>query len=358
MIIFSNSTNRLVIHLLFWMTMFYLRFITLQYSLSAERVYPTGLPNFLMNIGLFYFIISLQNSPKKVSGSYLLGCSIMAYILYKFGIFLYLKFVYLQIENHQSPTLIATIKLVDDGIIPILLGKHSSFYYIHDIGFELFFPLLIKIGRDYYETKIRLLQSEQEQTKLELEQLRNQFNPHFLFNNLNSIYSLSLQNQTDTSEAILKLSNLLRSTLYDTKKDWVSFSAEWQLICDYVDLAKWRHGKKILVLMESEEGLNDIYIPSFVFLNLIENAFKHGVEHHTGDPKAWVKIEFRKNQQNLVAEISNSYSPNDNLTSVGGIGLINTKRRLELLLGPNFELKTSIENGIFKVKVVIPFTHN
>lgn len=358
MIVLSNSASKLLIHLLFWTTMFYLRFITLQNSLSSDRQLPTGIPNFLVNVGLFYLISYLFSSPQKVRWIYALIISIGAYILYNAVIFTYLKYIYLPIETSNSPIMLATRQLVDNGFIKTLLGRHLSFYYLHDIGFELFFPLLVKISTDYYEAKIKLLQSEKEQTKLELEKLRSQLNPHFLFNNLNSIYNLSLQNLTHTSDAILKLSNLLRSTLYDSQRDWTLFSSEWQLISDYIDLAKWRYGKKVLVTVELEESINDILIPSFIFLNLVENAFKHGVENNTTSQKAWINMVFKKDHQFLIAEISNSYGLENNKSTAGGIGLNNTKRRLELLYGQKFELTSTTENECFMVKVVIPFTHN
>lgn len=190
-----------------------------------------------------------------------------------------------------------------------------------------------------------------EKTKAELSMLQAQINPHFFFNTLNNLYALTIKNSDKAPGVILKLSDMMRYTIYEGKKNVVSIQDEIEYLKNYIDLHKIRYKKKVDFSF-SHQVENDAQITPLLFIILLENAFKHGVESLSEN--AYVRIDLRQKENYCYFEIENNF---DTLESISepGIGLENLKRRLELTFQKDYELTTNIEdNNIYKVKLKIP----
>ncbi len=343
------------LHILFWAIIFFLRFIVLQESLTSGRILPTGFSNFCINILAFYGI-AYKGIPLLFQKKYLplLALCIVYYALvtlinyYSIGAYLKLG----QINVH-SETYYASTNFFQNGLKNAFLGNHPSFYYLFDTFFELLFPLVIKFGKSYYESSIKIITLERDNSLLELNKLKNQLNPHFFFNNLNSIYSLVLQNDARALEAILKLSHLMRRTLYESSSDLILLSNELEHITDYLDLAKIRYGNRVLIGFDTENIGEKDTIPSMLLLNLVENAFKHGVENVIAKTKAWVQISVSVEKSMLYVEIRNNKLPQQPKRAASGIGLQNTQKRLELLYPNRHNLTIVSENELFSVQLTL-----
>lgn len=138
------------------------------------------------------------------------------------------------------------------------------------------FVSAIKITLDWISTSKRAARLEKERLEAELRFLRSQISPHFFFNTLNNIYSLSLEQSKKTPETVLKLSELMRYLLYETKHKKQALDKELQCIKNYLDLERLRHGQRVNIDMNVKGNIKGRKVPSMLFIPFIENAFKHG----------------------------------------------------------------------------------
>ncbi len=184
------------------------------------------------------------------------------------------------------------------------------------------------IGIKYYVKSIEDLEKERDNQKAELQWLKNQLNPHFLFNTMNNISSQIYTNPDEAQENLARLSDVLRYALYETASDRVSLSGEIEFMQNYIYLMKLRCSEKNTVSTDFPSNTANIQILPLLYISLIENAFKHGISNKE---KAFIKISLKIFQNNLIFEVENSNFPKKQENRSGhGIGIGNLKRRLEL----------------------------
>ncbi len=186
----------------------------------------------------------------------------------------------------------------------------------------------------------------------ELKFLRSQINPHFLFNALNNIYSLSIIKSEKTPDNILKLSDMLRYIIYDCNADRVPLEKEINYILNYIDLQKLKDDEMDNIEVDFENADPKCMIAPMIFIPFIENSFKHSkiedIEH------GWIKIKLENTNSHLSFSIRNSLA-NEEYTKdkVGGVGLENVKRRLELLYPNKHKLQIESHDHTFAVDLEI-----
>lgn len=179
-----------------------------------------------------------------------------------------------------------------------------------------------------------------DQAKTELSLLKIQINPHFFFNTLNNLYALTVKNSEQAPEVILKLSDMMRYTIYEGKKDIVPIKAEITYLENYIELHKIRYHKSVTIEFEYDIEEGDTIAP-LLFIILLENALKHGVESLMHD--AFVKMDLRSNAKEVHFTIENNFEAPE-IVIEKGIGLDNLKHRLSLIYPKRHELKIT-ENG-------------
>jgi len=237
-------------------------------------------------------------------------------------------------------------------VITVLLF-FSVLYQYNPIGnifdpyyFIVLFGFLIDVLVGHIKTTIQL---KNEQTQAELLHLRSQLNPHFFFNTLNNLYGLTLKNSKQAPEVILKLSEMMRYTIYQGEKSSVSIKNEITYLENYIELHKIRYRKSVLIDFNYtiDETLS---IAPLLFINLLENAFKHGVD--TLEEDAFIKINLTQEAEVLCFVIENNFEETmQNQTK--GIGLTNLKRRLSLLYPRKHTLKFVRLNNIYNATLKI-----
>ena len=188
-----------------------------------------------------------------------------------------------------------------------------------------------------------------EKTEAELNFLKSQINPHFLFNTLNNIYSLAREKSDKTADVILKLSNLLRFILYETKEKFIPISKEIQFMNTYLEIQKIRFDERLKIEFQNSVTDNQEYVLPLILLPFLENAFKHGAIESTD--KKFIKVNLELKNNILNYSVINSFERNDNEESKG-IGLINFERQLKLVYN-DFRLQTEAENNIFTATLYI-----
>ncbi len=229
--------------------------------------------------------------------------------------------------------------------MPFLIYKLVEYAVI--ILFPVIFSIGIRISWDWYEEKNRAQQLVVERKESELNYLKAQINPHFLFNILNNLYGLSLEGSEKVPKLILKLSKILNYSLYESESDHIAIGNEIELIKDFIALERERYEERIKVDFTIDENLDwDLQIPPLLLIPLVENAFKHGVnESIEGVP---ISIEIKKPNDYLYFEVINSIAIPEDRNNHNGLGLKNLKRRLELLYPKAYTFDTCLENEEFK----------
>jgi len=199
---------------------------------------------------------------------------------------------------------------------------------------------------------------ENEKLKLELNQLKTQLQPHFFFNTINNMYSLSLQHSPQTPKMINHLSGIMRYILYDARSEQVPLQQEIEFIKSYISLENIRHDEKDTISFITQGGTQHTKIAPLLFLPVIENTFKHAL--HTAIPEKWVKLVLAVYEDELVFQAVNPKVPESKMQDEnrGGIGLANLRKRLQLLYAGRHELAIHDEAHTFTVILTIRLTHD
>jgi two-component system, LytTR family, sensor kinase len=245
-------------------------------------------------------------------------------------------------------------------INPVIYGWHdesTSFFSalgslvaLMDIGFVSGAAIAIK----QFRQQLRRARVEQllikEKLETELKYLRNQTNPHFLFNTLNNIYALARKKSDDTPGAIIKLSKLLRFMLYDAAKPLVTISDEVRLLEDYVDLERIRYNGKLTITFLKDIHDEQELISPLLLLPFVENAFKHGASESRF--ASFIHLEMKLQDGVLRFSVKNTKEKHDGECEGPNIGLNNVKRQLELLY-TDYDMQVINEPSVFIVLLTI-----
>lgn len=215
----------------------------------------------------------------------------------------------------------------------------------------------IKTTIRWYRDSINFEKQKSIQLEADLRNLRSQLNPHFLFNTLNNIYSLIAIDQSRAQDAVHRLSNLLRFVMYDNEEKFVPINKELEFTQNYIDLMKLRLSPNVKLNVTIENPGTQDMIASLMFITLIENAFKHGINNE-GDSFIDISILVDPNK-GVICTVENSYfekAKNDIETRNSGIGLANLSRRLELLYPDKHEFVVERRTNSFFALLRIDFT--
>jgi len=192
--------------------------------------------------------------------------------------------------------------------------------------------------------------SQEEKRKAELSYLKLQINPHFLFNTLNGIYSLALDESKNTPDAIVKLSELMRYVISDISKDFVPLQNEIEHLINYIDLQKLRLGDTVEINFDVICKAETLYIAPLLFISFIENAFKYGINTAS---TSLIYIKLHVVEDKMEFEVRNKIGSFTGFQIQNGTGLENVKRRLELTYPDNYELEINNNQQDFIVKLNI-----
>jgi sensor histidine kinase YesM len=228
------------------------------------------------------------------------------------------------------------------GIKAAPLDKSGFFYGILDLGnFEVMntiamVAVFIRMLKQWHIEVTQQLQIEQEKTNAELELLKAQLHPHFLFNTLNNLYSLVLEQSDRAADLLLRLSGLLNYVLYDCKAKEVSLEKEIGVMKDYIALEWERYGSRLELTQDFSGEVEGKMIAPMLFQPFVENAFKHGTSEQVG--RVWMTIELSVQHEKLFFRVMNSVDWAADTGKSGGIGIKNTRRRLDLLYPGRYSL--------------------
>lgn len=209
----------------------------------------------------------------------------------------------------------------------------------------------VKLLMDYARAQRRIGEMAKEKAEAELNFLRSQINPHFVFNTLNAIYFQIQKDNKEAREMVLRFSDIMRYQLYDCNTDKIDIEKEMAYLHDYVQLQKKRRDENYEVNWEQKGQVKGFRVSPLLLIPLVENAFKH-ISHHN-DQKNLVRIETERLNGEFVFKVENTKESGVVNTErpSGGIGLGNVKRRLELLYPGQYQLNISNEENWFRVEL-------
>jgi len=345
----SNKLYKITVthHVIFWLI--YFSFNTFRwgsYFNDFSYSFKSNLLGFPIHMILCYLNIFL----------------LMPYLVYKKKYFSYIlailsALIIMMVVKFELTYYLLGHKVWPEG--PQSIDRINLTYAIDTMIGELYvitFATAIKITLDFLNENKRAADLAKIQLETELLFLKAQVSPHFFFNTLNNIYSLSVDKSDKTPKIILKLSELMRYMIYETKNGRQSLENEILCIQNYLDLERIRHDNRLEVNMAISGDIEDKKIAPILLLSFIENAFKHGVNKNIGNVK--VDIKFKIKEDFLYFSISNPM-PNTSIseekdTATNGIGLANVTKRLELGYKKNdYKLTIKNKNNNFVVKLKI-----
>jgi sensor histidine kinase YesM len=240
--------------------------------------------------------------------------------------------------------------------ILLLDGSSRDIYsLIAGTSFIVLLSVSIRLAEYSFEAQNRKQAALREKVESELKMLKSQIHPHFLFNTLNNIYALAVNKSDATPDAVLKLSGLLDYLIYHGNEDEVELKKELELIKNYIELEKFRYGKRLTIHQSTIGECENIKIPPVLLLPFVENAFKHGISKSRGD--VWLRIDIEINTEELTFRIENSKPRQpESQISKDGIGLDNLRRRLNLQYKDRHDL--NIVDGEDSYIVELRLQHN
>ncbi|MGY4383602.1 two-component system LytT family sensor kinase [Pedobacter sp. UYP24] len=317
-------------HLIFWL--FVGAILYFQVFFGRE---PTTLSSFatkhmfasLINISIFYINYTLL-IPLLVKDTKRYGLYVVSIVL----LILIMTFCKLGIDSIFSNLF---LKVTDEAI----KGRYAevAVYFLLNMFISGFFVVassLIRFASDWFGNESAQKNLIREKKEMELQFLKSQLNPHFLFNSLNNIYSLAYQKSDKTADAILKLSEIMRYMIYESNDSWVSLSKEIEYLQSFIELQKLRFKDGAAVEFTQNGEIDGQHIVPLILISFVENAFKHGVAN---DPENPIKINIIANQKILHFSVSNKKN-SYNKDQMGGVGLYNVERRLQLLYPDRYKL--------------------
>jgi LytS/YehU family sensor histidine kinase len=214
--------------------------------------------------------------------------------------------------------------------------------FIFSIGF---------LAQKFFEVNRQRESIQKQQVATELHLLKSQINPHFLFNVLNSIYSLSLKKSDETPGVVLKLADILRYMLYETQHDFVPLKKEIQVLQDYLDIEKIRATSRQNMQFVLQGDPELFSIAPALLIPFVENAVKHGTSSMMS--QSFIHIHVRIENDALFFNCKNNFRPQTLPETTGGIGLENVRKRLQLIYPNTHALEIKMEQGIFEVQLKI-----
>ncbi len=205
----------------------------------------------------------------------------------------------------------------------------------------------------YRHEEIKNLRWEASKNEIELNKLKSQLNPHFIFNSMNSIRALIDEDPTKAKRSVTQLANILRNTLMMGRKKTVTFEEELKVVNDYIELEKTRYEERLRYFEEITEDAYGFQIPSLMIQTLVENGIKHGISKIPEGGKIYLRAKVLDDK--LEVKIENSGSLDENTLPETGFGIINTTQRLNLLYGnsANFEISNTDHHTVL-TRLIIP----
>jgi len=342
MLRFWSKYKLLLLHISFWVIFLSYRLFDLTRYLTIEKTLiffgvPTAFSFIISYVHYFFILPQLLNRKNALKYFALLIPTILVFMVLRFTADHY-------IIDPISPdqTYYKTLHLAR---VLSVLWSFLSF---------MVFTSMIKLVVNWFDLENNRKQLENEKLTAELNYLKAQINPHFLFNTLHNLNYLVFSKSDSASDVIIKLSTIMRYMIYEANKAEVSISKEIQYMKDYIELERIRLNNKITVNFDIEPNASDVKIAPLLLITSLENAFKHGISDK--HPDGWINLYLRYDQSKLIYTVKNPIFPDRKPHDPSGFGLNNLKKRLKLRYPDKHKLNIRKENNVFEISLTVDLT--
>lgn len=346
-----NKSKFVIVHLFFWIVVWFFFIYFFSYN-STNSNYISWFSSFLLPVTMattyfvVYFLIPKYLLKKKYKQFILYGVYTLIFSTYLIVVTILGCFIFLSnLQIAQMPPMSRNYIFI--LILVYLVVGLVSFVSLLNHNFNT-------ISKNK-ELQNKILETQLQIKNQELQYLKKQIHPHFLFNTLNTIYGFALKQSKDTPEIILKLSNLLDYILYQVTKPKVSLKEEVLHIKEYIELEKIRFQDTLKVDFKSDIISEEIEVAPMLLIPFVENAFKHG-NIIGGFLRVEVVVSILENKLNF--SIKNTVLNRDGTQNEVGIGLENIRKRLDLVYKDNYQLKIENNNHWFTVNLIVNTSKN
>jgi sensor histidine kinase YesM len=336
--------RRIINHISFWLV--YLVLNTVLTCIIQKLPIPEAVPTaiygeaFVLPIKIaltyfvFYFIIPLYLERDKV---------------YKLIFFILLGFIVATILYRLLLAFVFFPQFRPENQIQLFFGP-GIYLTIFDLFITVAAATTVKMIRMHYKSIEFEQQLVREKLQSELNFLRAQTNPHFLFNTLNNLYVLARKKSDRTADAIMMLSQIMRFVLYDCRAPRIRVSDEAKVIEDYIELEKMRYNDRLKVEYKQDIDNTRAQIAPLLLLPFVENSFKHGASSTTGNAEIFISLQLKDQHLNFTVE-NTAEQINGTRNTKGGIGLKNLKRQLHLIYPESHKLEIKQSQSWFKASL-------
>ena len=347
--------KRISYHILFWVVM------TLFFDIISSYIHERKFSLTLLNDLLFYFpsdVIAVYFTIYFLIPKYLLKKNYLKFtaffLLFLVGLtfFITLPLQYVGVSENFRNNLIKPGKEIPTFSIFVKF----SFLWVITLKLALIgIASAIKLSKIWFKSQKRQQALEKEKLEIalqlresELKYLKSQINPHFLFNALNNLYSLTLEKSDKAPDVVLKISALLDFVLYECNVPYIELEKEIENVRNYIDLQKIRFGAKAVININISKNIKNIKIAPLIILPFVENSFKHGLSNNFG--RGEININLRIENNKLFFDINNTVANSEsNNNGHSGIGLKNVKKRLELQYKDLYKCDIIKDDNLFSV---------
>ena len=349
----NTNSNKILFHVTIWA--FFILTSLIQFYESPFKInndfyvqWGTGIVLFYLNY--FYLVPALLLEKKYWLYFVFVLALILLFMIIRINYFIP-EFNHLRTPNMMPPKMLPeeAKMFIREGRMKVRIHKQPLFFKIGPSFFYLLITAISAIIRtltEFYQNQQNKLIAETHRTNTELNYLRKQTNPHFLFNSLNSIYSLAHKKSDLVPDAIVTLSELMRYMLYETDNKTVALEKEIDYIQNYIELQKLRLNNIENIVINVHGDTRNKFIEPLLLISFVENAFKYGTDYKGA---AYVKIKIFILENNLDFWIENTIENHVKDPENSGIGLVNIQNRLDLLYPDAHELTIRQDSQYYRV---------
>lgn len=335
----KSAGFRIGLHLAFWILAWGFTNLMFGYgNLSNPYSLLYSLNILLLAAGVSYWIIYFLIPRFLIPG--------------KYGLFLtFLLFtIIVSLDLELLSTILFVLLYEKFQVMEFFHNTRDIYALISGTYFIVFLSVAIKLFEFWYQENTRKQEATKEKAEAELKLLKSQIHPHFLFNTLNNIYSLALQKSEDAPDAVLKLSGLLDYLIYHGENEKVPLSKETELIRNYIELENLRYGDRLDLDFSISGNPESVQLAPLLLIPLVENAFKHGISRIRSSQRLTIKLEITGRIVDFYIENTMPEKP-PGKNPGGGTGLVNLRKRLDLLYGGNNSLEIREEENNYMVRL-------
>lgn len=327
-----NAAFWIVYFLYEWLTHGYLRDEYLRYFINACIMVPSAFLASWLTVNIFFEKYYLRNKMTQFWTGQILMTVVV--VLARRAFTYYHSYPLYFPEFYESTPFLFLPKLIIEFVnLYLVISLYAMIYFM----------------RSWYEQQQAIQTLMQEKTSAELEMLKSQVHPHFIFNTLNNIYSVAVKKSPESASLILRLSSFLDYNLYDSQNEKVPLETEIEYVRNFIALQQLRFGEKLDVSVNIYDPIDSFRIAPLLLLPLVENCFKHGVANSLSN--SWIRIDVSGKKTSFTIKIENSKEPPEQKEEGRncGLGLKNVCKRLELIYPGKHDLKILNETNNYLI---------